>query len=89
MGTKFVDLPVEIHKKILDHLFGKMPPISQLPQTQSTLRHVRQKSLSNLALICSLWCLLVQSRIYCHRKFLPGYGSCQLSNNSKSRSRAA
>lgn len=89
MGTEFVDLPFEIHEKILDHLFGEKSPVYQYPKKHSALRHARRRSLSNLALICRLWTLLVQHRIYRHSEFLPSHECCQLSNNNELRSRVA
>lgn len=76
--TGFLDLPVEIHEAILDHLFGVRASTSssaargsQATRGWSTvLRHPRRKQLSNLALVVPLWCQLVQERLYRHRKCL-------------------
>lgn len=76
-GIHFVDLPIEIHEAILDHLFGERTSGSGSntpgrPDARSwirALRHPRRKALSNLALITPVWRDLVQERIYRHSKY--------------------
>ncbi|KAL1956064.1 hypothetical protein VTO42DRAFT_7659 [Malbranchea cinnamomea] len=71
---QLLDLPIEIHEAILDHLFGvrgaALGAITSEYSTASTwsksLRHPRRKALSNLALVSPLWRPLVQERIYRH-----------------------
>ncbi|KAJ5177302.1 uncharacterized protein N7500_000001 [Penicillium coprophilum] len=73
-GIQFVNLPVEIHENILDHLLGKRASAgvhtsygkSSAQNWTKALRHPRRKALSNLALTCRMWTGLVQSRIYRH-----------------------
>lgn len=71
--AQFVNLPIEIHEAILDHLFGER--VSTLTTKGSAqcwnkaLRHPRRKALANLSLIAQVWTPLVQSRIYRHSKF--------------------
>ncbi|KAF3762139.1 hypothetical protein M406DRAFT_347380 [Cryphonectria parasitica EP155] len=71
------DLPAEIHECILDHLFGYrvsatsksslgMPSVTRSWGT--ALRHSRRRELSSLALVSSLWTVLVQERLYRHIK---------------------
>ncbi|KAI9807826.1 MAG: hypothetical protein M1825_005131 [Sarcosagium campestre] len=71
-----VDLPLEIHEGILDHLFGiRASTLSSASESSPTrhgwssiLRHPRRKQLSNLALVCKTWTGLVQERLYRHIK---------------------
>ncbi|KAJ5496181.1 hypothetical protein N7463_008168 [Penicillium fimorum] len=71
---QFVNLPVEIHEIILDQIFGKRAPAgnhttygeSSAQNWTKALHHPRRKALSNLALTCRVWTVLVQSRIYRH-----------------------
>ncbi|KAK4866766.1 hypothetical protein LT330_007929 [Penicillium expansum] len=73
-GIQFVNLPVEIHEIILDHIFGKRASAgdhtaygkSSAQNWSKALHHPRRKALSNLALTCRVWTRLVQSRIYRH-----------------------
>ena len=69
MGARFVNLPVELHEIILDHLFGERTATCLSRGKHSAVRHPRRKTLSNLALICQLWTPLVQGRIYRHSEF--------------------
>ncbi|KAG0152912.1 hypothetical protein PDIDSM_1871 [Penicillium digitatum] len=74
LGNQFMDLPVEIHEIILDHVFGKRASAGNHSSYGKTsaqnwskaLHHPRRKALSNLALTCRVWTGLVQSRIYRH-----------------------
>lgn len=76
-AIQFVNLPVEIHEIILDHIFGKRASAgnhtahgeSSAQNWSKALHHPRRKALSNLALTCRLWTRLVQSRIYRHSEF--------------------
>lgn len=76
-GIQFVNLPVEIHEIILDHIFGKRASAgdhtaygkSSAQNWSKALHHPRRKALSNLALTCRVWTRLVQSRIYRHSEF--------------------
>lgn len=71
------DLPAEIHECILDHLFGYRVSASSksslgIPSVTrswgTALRHSRRKELSCLALVSSVWRVLVQERLYRHIK---------------------
>lgn len=75
--TNLNDLPAEIHECILDHLFGYrvsatsksslgMPSVTRSWGT--ALRHSRRRELSSLALVSSVWRLLIQERLYRHIK---------------------
>ncbi|KAL4734818.1 hypothetical protein BDV11DRAFT_46247 [Aspergillus similis] len=73
--VRFEHLPVEIHETILDYLFGERTSTftgargkSSAQSWHKSLRHPRRKALSNLALIWSVWRILVQDRIYRHIK---------------------
>ena len=77
LGSRFEDLPTEVHEAILDHLFGycisttsssamKMSSITR--RWGTALRHCRRKELSDLALVSGLWRDLVQQRLYRHVK---------------------
>lgn len=76
-AIQFVNLPVEIHEIILDHIFGKRASAgnhtahgeSSAQNWSKALHHPRRKALSNLALTCRVWTGLVQSRIYRHSEF--------------------
>lgn len=76
-GIQFVNLPVEIHEIILDHIFGKKASAgnhtaygeSSAQNWTKALHHPRRKALSNLALTCRVWTGLVQNRIYRHSEF--------------------
>jgi hypothetical protein len=76
-GIQFVNLPFETHEIILNHIFGERPSAGKHTaygesSTQNwikALHHPRRKALSNLALTCRLWTVLVQGRIYRHSKF--------------------
>ncbi|KAJ9150248.1 F-box-like domain-containing protein [Pleurostoma richardsiae] len=76
-GVNLNDLPAEIHECILDHLFGYrvsatsksslgIPSVTRSWAT--ALRHSRRKELSSLALVSSVWRVLVQERLYRHIK---------------------
>lgn len=75
--TNLNDLPAEIHECILDHLFGYkvsassrsslgMPSVTRSWGT--ALRHSRRKELSALALVSTVWRILIQERLYRHIK---------------------
>lgn len=75
--TNINDLPAEIHECILDHLFGYrvsassksslgMPSVTRSWGT--ALRHSRRRELSSLALVSSVWRVLIQERLYRHIK---------------------
>ncbi|EOO02359.1 hypothetical protein UCRPA7_2118 [Phaeoacremonium minimum UCRPA7] len=77
LGMNLNDLPAEIHECILDHLFGYrvsasskssvgMPSVTRSWGT--ALRHSRRKELSALALVSSVWRVLIQERLYRHIK---------------------
>ncbi|CAG8894190.1 unnamed protein product [Penicillium egyptiacum] len=76
-GIRFVDLPIEIHEIILDHIFGKRASAgkhtaygeSSAQNWSKALHHPRRKALANLALTCRVWTGLVQCRIYRHSEF--------------------
>lgn len=76
-AIQFVNLPVEIHEIILDHIFGKRASAgnhsahgeSSAQNWSKALHHPRRKALSNLTLTCRVWTGLVQSRIYRHSEF--------------------
>jgi hypothetical protein len=70
-------LPAEIHECILDHLFGyrvsatSKSSLGMHSVTKSwgtALRHSRRKELSELALVSSVWRVLIQERLYRHIK---------------------
>ncbi|KAI0396474.1 hypothetical protein F5Y17DRAFT_419235 [Xylariaceae sp. FL0594] len=71
-------LPLEIHECILDQIFGyrvstTSPSSLSIPSVNSrswstALRHSRRKELSNLALVCPSWRILIQERLYRHIK---------------------
>lgn len=76
-ATNLNDLPAEIHECILDHLFGYrvsassksslgMPSVTRSWGT--ALRHSRRRELSSLALVSSVWRVLIQERLYRHIK---------------------
>lgn len=76
-GVNLNDLPAEIHECVLDHLFGYrvsttsksslgMPSVTRSWGT--ALRHSRRKELSALALVSSVWRVLIQERLYRHIK---------------------
>ncbi|KAG5975392.1 hypothetical protein E4U55_007709 [Claviceps digitariae] len=76
-ASKFDDLPTEVHEAILDHLFGycisptssSAMRISSLTRSwSSALRHCRRRELADLALVNSVWRVLVQQRLYRHIK---------------------
>lgn len=72
----FSDLPLEIHGKICDKLFGELRPIrpdeatgtEPISESEKGLRHPRSKEFTDLALISDTWKTMVQSRIYRGRK---------------------
>ncbi|QUC17444.1 uncharacterized protein UV8b_01685 [Ustilaginoidea virens] len=75
--SKFVELPIEVHEAILDHLFGYcVSPTSSSAMRMSSLtrpwcsalRHCRRRELADLALVNSVWRSLVQQRLYRHIK---------------------
>lgn len=76
-ATPFDELPTEVHEAILDHLFGycisptssSAMRISSLTKCwSSALRHCRRRELADLALVNSVWRILVQQRLYRHIK---------------------
>ena len=77
-ATSLDVLPVEIQEAILDHLFGfrvsttsisGMHISSMGSKSWSTaMRHSRRRELTELALVSSMWRVLVQQRLYRHIK---------------------
>ena len=73
--TNLLDLPEEIQQIFLDMLVGNLKPTSPsatsshgIKNWNSAMRHPRQKSLSNLALVTPLWRQMIQTRLYRHSK---------------------
>jgi hypothetical protein len=73
------DLPMEIHERILDYLFGFRNSASVIAKERSgeskvlrnwsnQLRHARRREVSDLALVSEQWRHLVQDRLYRHIK---------------------
>ncbi|KIV77961.1 hypothetical protein PV11_09734 [Exophiala sideris] len=68
------DLPLEVHGKILDFIFGDMHSVYagstslRGKSVSSLMRHPRRKAVSDLALVSDTWRDLVQERIYRHIK---------------------
>lgn len=68
------DLPLEVHGKILDFIFGDMHSVYAASTSlrgksvSSLMRHPRRKAVSDLALVSTTWRDLVQERIYRHIK---------------------
>ena len=72
-----LDLPEEVQQIFLDMLVGNLKPTSPsatssqgIKNWNNAMRHPRQKSLSNLALVTPLWRHLIQSRLYRHSKLM-------------------
>ena len=70
-----MDLPEEVQQIFLDMLVGNLKPTCPSSATShgmknwnNAMRHPRQKSLSNLALVTPLWRYMIQSRLYRHSK---------------------
>lgn len=67
-----LDLPLEIQEMVLDNVFGKTGPLFPrstggtrlLTDWAKSLRHARRKTITDLALVTSVWTILVQRRIY-------------------------
>ena len=78
LRTSFVDLPVEIHECILDHLLGGRGSTANNATSSrgwsSALRHSRSRQLSDIALVNEGYRDLVQGRLFKHsrRFFLDG-----------------
>ncbi|KAL2061431.1 hypothetical protein VTL71DRAFT_7704 [Oculimacula yallundae] len=76
--SPLVDLPIEIHECILDHLFGQRTSASSrtaaagntkiLRGWGTALRHSRRREVSELALVSKRWRELIQDRLYRHLK---------------------
>lgn len=74
----FINLPVEIHEVILDHLLGTRASTSTRTLTPGSsaalrgwgtaLRHSRRRERTDLALVSTTWRVLVQERLYRHIK---------------------
>lgn len=73
------NLPIEIHERILDYLFGFRNSASVTTKTTSgrsqvlrnwsnELRHARRREVSDLALVSEQWRHLIQDRLYRHIK---------------------
>lgn len=68
------DLPLEVQGKILDFIFGDLHSVNTTSTSlrgksvASLMRHPRRKAVSELALVCEPWRLMVQERIYRHIK---------------------
>ncbi|KAA6410292.1 MAG: hypothetical protein FRX48_05713 [Lasallia pustulata] len=76
LGTQFVDLPVEIHEGIIDHLYGILGSTSSsaggsvhvLKNWSNAMRHPRRRQLSDLTLVSPTWRRIIQERLYRHIK---------------------
>ena len=74
LGTQFVDLPVEIHEGIIDHLYGILGSTSSsaggsvhvLKNWSNAMRHPRRRQLSDLTLVSPTWRRIIQERLYRH-----------------------
>ncbi|KAJ5041671.1 uncharacterized protein L3040_005244 [Drepanopeziza brunnea f. sp. 'multigermtubi'] len=77
-SKSLMELPIEIHECILDHLFGVRASAASrtaaagntkiLRGWGSALRHSRRREVSELALVSKEWRELVQDRLYRHLK---------------------
>lgn len=81
-SSPFRVLPIEIHERILDYLFGIRNPVTarvkttreQVKDTKALrnwgneLRHSRRREVSELSLVCGMWRSLIQDRLYRHIK---------------------
>ena len=76
-NSPLVNLPIEIHECILDHLFGVRASASSrttagktqtLRSWSTALRHSRRREVSQLALVSKQWRTLIQDRLYRHLK---------------------
>lgn len=75
-GTRFMDLPVEIHEGIIDHLYGILGSTSPaaagsvhvLKNWSNAMRHPRRRQLSDLTLVSPTWRRIIQERLYRHSK---------------------
>ena len=71
-----MDLPEEIHQRVLDMLMGELRPTTSsatdsnhaLRNWNHAMRHPRGRKLANLALVTPLWRRLIQERLYRHGK---------------------
>ena len=76
MRTQFMDLPVEIHEGIIDHLYGILGSTSSsaagsvhvLKNWSNAMRHPRRRQLSDLTLVSPTWRRIIQERLYRHSK---------------------
>lgn len=76
LGTRFMDLPVEIHEGIIDHLYGILGSTSPaaagsvqvLKNWSNAMRHPRRRQLSDLTLVSPTWRRIIQERLYRHSK---------------------
>ena len=64
------DLPIEVHRRIIDFISGEIHPVSsvQTYSLASSMRHPRRKAVSGFALVSQTWRELVQERIFRHIK---------------------
>ena len=78
-SSPLCDLPMEIHERILDYLFGfrnsasviakrRLGESKVLRNWSNQLRHARRREVSDLALVSEQWRHLVQDRLYRHIK---------------------
>jgi len=81
-SSPFRTLPIEIHERILDYLFGIRNPVTArvkaireqekdtkaLRNWGNELRHSRRREVSELSLVCGMWRSLIQDRLYRHIK---------------------
>ena len=64
------DLPIEVHRRIIDFISGEIHPVSSIQtySLASSMRHPRRKAVSGFALVAPIWRELVQERIFRHIK---------------------
>lgn len=78
-SSPLCELPIEIHERVLDYLFGFRNSASVIAKTPSgeskvlrnwsnELRHARRREVSDLALVSEQWRHLIQDRLYRHIK---------------------
>jgi hypothetical protein len=73
-GPSIMDLPEEIHQRVLDMLMGELRPAASrsadgnhaLRNWNHAMRHPKGRQLAALSLVTPSWRRLVQERIYRH-----------------------
>ena len=71
--NRLSDLPIEIQEHIMDYLAGPLGSASSSNASRNwnhAMRHPRRQQLTQLALVCPSWKVMVQERVFRHSTYL-------------------